>query len=270
MENKLKVAVVLLILIVSGCSHYNNIPRQRSFFNTKSNEHPTKERVQFSTKNNKDEIVEVKSDSINLENPITVLFEIEESNRKFITKRNINKLIFSFNQKSKIGAQSAILEVPNFNSNVESNYSKWKEKTSIDPSGFLIFLFVVVLWYLIHEIVKTVVKFKALKKDDDKLALKKFKIKILTKLCIVLGAVSLAIFLMAFFLDYYILYYFTEEILVFIASLLFIALTFIFGRKALKGEILKKISINTIISAISAVAAFIFSFYFFILQTIVY
>jgi len=32
MENKLKVAIVLLILIVSGCRHYSNIPKQRSFF----------------------------------------------------------------------------------------------------------------------------------------------------------------------------------------------------------------------------------------------
>lgn len=96
MKNKLKVAIVLLILIVSGCSHYNNIPRQRSFFNTKSNEQPLKERGSLTSKNNKEEIAEDREKTLSIEE-VTSNFQDNNSIEKY-SKENFNspKIIGTF------------------------------------------------------------------------------------------------------------------------------------------------------------------------------
>jgi hypothetical protein len=126
MKNKLKVATVLLIFIVSGCSHYSNIPRQRSFFSAKSNEQPLKERGSLISKNNKDEIAEVKVYSI-ISKEITEKIAQEDRNNWDYQQIN-SKDKFAFNhpnstfiKKSLPLAKSSLPKVFKFHETKKSN-----------------------------------------------------------------------------------------------------------------------------------------------------
>ena len=126
MENKLKVAVVLLILIVSGCSHYNNIPRQRSFFNTKSNVNLEKEITQTFSKNKMGEIVKVENNSIFLQESTVNLAHEDRSDKDSQIIKPKEKFVSNFPRstffKQSIAfAKSSLPKVLKFHESKKSN-----------------------------------------------------------------------------------------------------------------------------------------------------
>jgi hypothetical protein len=150
MKNKLKVATVLLIFIVSGCSHYNNIPRQRSFFNAKSDEHPTKERVQFSTKNNKDASVEAKSDSVISEEITEKIAQEDRNTGDYQQIKSKDKFAFNhpnctFIKKSIPLAKSSLPKVFKFHETKKSNKNILNKYFPFLFLGLLIIVIIVAL-----------------------------------------------------------------------------------------------------------------------------
>lgn len=264
MENKLKVAVVLLILIVSGCSHYSNIPRQRSFFNTNNIEEKLIGKKTEKSIQNEFDIMEISfgfkySESTINRTPIIEKYSIK-INQKIRKVENISNLktnLYSINKQYFNNKK-----ITN-NSQTSKKFAKKKDNLP----GILIFLGILFLWYFIVGIYRTVKAFIQIRKEGNKEDIKNYKIKIFAKLSITLTLLAIGIFFLALFNGFSLFIY---PILLILLELILVSFAFIFGYKAIKDDRTYKIILLTVSSFILSILALIVSFWSLIMSTIVY